>query len=109
MIEFDTCLWYRCGITPVPVCLVLVRALEDSIKTAAFFCSDPNAESLFIQNLFVSRWIIEVTFEELRVQLGFETQRQRSDRAIERTTLCLFGISAWMSSWQKCFTQKKMV
>jgi hypothetical protein len=33
-----------------------------------------------------------VTFEELRAQLGFETQRQWSDRAIERTTPCLFGI-----------------
>jgi hypothetical protein len=38
------------------------------------------------------RWNIEVTFEELRAFLGFETQRQWSDRAIERTTPCLFGI-----------------
>ena len=28
----------------------------------------------------------------MRAQLGFETQRQWSDRAIERTTPCLFGI-----------------
>ena len=33
-----------------------------------------------------------MTFEELRAHLGFETQRQWSDRAIERTTPCLFGI-----------------
>jgi hypothetical protein len=38
------------------------------------------------------RWNIEVTFEELRAFLGFETQRQWSDRAIERTTPCLFGL-----------------
>lgn len=38
------------------------------------------------------RWNIEVTFEELRAFLGFETQRQWSDRAIERTTPGLFGI-----------------
>jgi hypothetical protein len=34
----------------------------------------------------------EVTFEELRAHLGFETQRQWSDKAIERTTPCLFGL-----------------
>jgi hypothetical protein len=41
---------------------------------------------------FIVRWNIEVTFEELRAHLGFETQRQWSDKAIERTTPCLFGI-----------------
>ena len=30
--------------------------------------------------------------EELRAHLGVETQRQWSDRAIERTTPCLFGL-----------------
>jgi len=35
---------------------------------------------------------IEVTFEEGRAQLGIETQRQWSDRAIERSTPLLFGL-----------------
>ena len=39
-----------------------------------------------------ARWNLEVTFEEIRAFLGFETQRQWSDRAIERTTPCLFGL-----------------
>jgi len=93
-IEFvsDVPLWYHRGTDPVPVRWVLVRAPDNSIKPAAFFCSDPKTEPLFILKLFVSRWNIEVTFEELRAHLGFETQRQWSDRAIERTTPCLFGI-----------------
>ena len=33
-----------------------------------------------------------MTFEELRAHLGFESQRQWSDKAIERTTPCLFGL-----------------
>ena len=41
---------------------------------------------------FVLRWNIEVTFEEVRAHLGFETQRQWSDNAIERTTPALFGL-----------------
>jgi hypothetical protein len=93
-IEFvsDVCLWYHRGLDPVPVRWVLVRAPDKSIKPAAFFCSDVNIAPLFILKWFVSRWNIEVTFEEMRAHLGFETQRQWSDHAIERTTPCLFGV-----------------
>jgi hypothetical protein len=35
---------------------------------------------------------IEVTFEESRAHLGIETQRQWSDRAIERSTPLLFSL-----------------
>ena len=38
------------------------------------------------------RWPVEVTFEEARRHLGFETQRQWSDLAIERTTPLLLGL-----------------
>ena len=41
---------------------------------------------------FVSRWAIEVTWEEARAHLGLETQRQWSDKAIERTTPVLLGL-----------------
>jgi len=93
-IEFvsDVSLWYHRGLDPVPLRWVLVRAPDHSIKPAAFFCSDTTNTPLFILKSFVSRWNIEVTFEELRAYLGFETQRQWSERAIERTTPCLFGI-----------------
>ena len=40
----------------------------------------------------MKRWSLEVTFEESRAHLGIETQRQWSDRAIERTTPLLFGL-----------------
>ena len=40
----------------------------------------------------MKRWSLEVTFEEGRAQLGIETQRQWSDRAIERSTPLLFGL-----------------
>jgi hypothetical protein len=35
---------------------------------------------------------IETTFAESRTHKGLETQCQWSDRTIERTTLCLFGL-----------------
>jgi hypothetical protein len=86
------CLWYHRGLTPVPIRWVLLRCLEDSFKPQAFFCSDPEVPAAQIIALFIARWNIEVTFEELRAHLGFETQRQWSDKAIERTAPCLFGL-----------------
>ncbi len=72
---------------------VLVRCPEDKqFEQAAYLCSDPSVTAEQIVVWFVSRWNIEVTFEEMRAQLGFETQRQWSTRAIERTTPCLFGL-----------------
>jgi hypothetical protein len=85
-------LWYRHGLDPVPIRWVLIRCPEESFKPQAFFCSDSSVSAKQIIFWFVVRWNIEVTFEELRAHLGFETQRQWSDKAIERTTPCLFGI-----------------
>jgi hypothetical protein len=86
------CLWYRRGLAPVPIRWVLLRCPDDSFKPQAFFCSAPQVPAAQIIAWFVARWNIEVTFEELRAHLGFETQRQWSDKAIERTAPCLFGI-----------------
>lgn len=41
---------------------------------------------------FVRRWLLEVTFQEVRAHLGVETQRQWSDLAIARTTPALLGL-----------------
>ena len=38
------------------------------------------------------RWQLEVTFQEVRRHLGFETQRQWSELAIRRTTAALLGL-----------------
>jgi hypothetical protein len=93
-IEFVTgvSLWHTPGQNPVAIRWVLVRCPEDSCEPAAFFCSDTYISAKQIIVWFAWRWNIEVTFEELRAFLGFETQRQWSDRAIERTTPCLFGL-----------------
>ena len=98
----EVCLWYTPGQDPVAIRWVLVRYEEThprtgkvTVKAAAFFCSDttdPAVTSDQILGWFVGRWNIEVTFEEVRAHLGFETQRQWSSRAIERTTPCLLGL-----------------
>lgn len=89
----DTALWHRIGLSPVPIRWVMVRYQEkNKTKYAAFFCSSQTASPQQIIEWFVQRWNIEVTFEEVRAHLGFETQRQWSDKAIERTTPALFGL-----------------
>jgi hypothetical protein len=90
-------LWYRATQPPVQIRWVLVRCPESwpkrqRFKPVAFFCSEPSVTPQAIIWAFIARWGIEVTFEEVRAHLGFETQRQWSDRAIERTTPCLLGV-----------------
>jgi len=94
LIEFITgvSLWHTPGQDPVPLRWVLVQSPEESFEPSAFFCSDTHVSAKQIILWASLRWNIEVTFEELRAFLGFETQRQWSDRAIERTTPCLFGL-----------------
>jgi len=93
-IEFVTgvSLWHTPGQAPVSLRWVLVRGPEDSFEPAAFFCSNTRASAKQVIVWFCLRWNIEITFEELRACLGFETQREWSERAIERTTPCLFGL-----------------
>jgi hypothetical protein len=88
-----TAVWHRVGLAPVPIQWVMVR-YQDNHKTkhAAFFCSCQTASPQQTIEWFVQRWNIEVTFEETRAHLGFETQRQWSDKAIEPTTPALLGL-----------------
>lgn len=89
----EVCLWYKRGSAPVPIRWVLVRAVDDPhFKAAAYQCSAVDATPQQILDWVIARWNIEVTFEEMRAHLGFETQRQWSQNAINRTTPCLFGI-----------------
>ena len=98
----EVCLWYTPGQDPVAIRWVLVRYEEVhartgkvTLKAAAFFCSDTTDPAVTGEEIlvwFVGRWNIEVTFEEVRAHLGFETQRQWSSRAIERTTPALLGL-----------------
>jgi hypothetical protein len=85
-------LWYRGGQTPLPIRWVLTRDPEGKHEPQAYFSTDQAQAGLSIITDFMKRWCAEVTFEESRAHLGMETQRQWSDKAIERVTPCLFGL-----------------
>jgi hypothetical protein len=85
-------LWHRDGYDPVPIRWLLLRDPQKKLKPMILGCTDEEASPEQILTWYLGRWAIEVTFEEARMHLGIETQRQWTRRAIERTTPCLLGL-----------------
>lgn len=91
-IATGTNLWYTPGFDPLPIRWVLVRDPAGKFDPTALLCTDLEADPLQILAWFIARWGLEVTFQEARLHLGLETQRQWSDLAIARTTPILLGL-----------------
>jgi hypothetical protein len=91
-IASETAVWYSTGLFAVPLRWVLVRDPQAEFKTQALLCTDLKADPHKIVSWFVMRWQLEVSFQEVRRHLGFETQRQWSELAIRRTTPALLGL-----------------
>lgn len=87
-----TCVWYHTGMPAVPMRWVLIRAPAGKFDTQALLCIQLEATPLQVLEWFVMCWPVEVTFAEARANLGMETQRQWSDKAVARTTPCVLGL-----------------
>ena len=98
-IATGTAVWYHSGSPPVPIRWLLVRDPSGELAPQAFLCTDLDAAPVDILQWFVSRWQLEVTFQESRAHLGVETQRQWSDLAIMRTTPALLGLFSLVTLW----------
>jgi hypothetical protein len=92
-------LWYRSGVSPVPIRWIIVRDPKGELSPQAFLATDLNASPRDILAWFVTRWQVEVTFAEVRAHLGVETQRQWTDKAIQRTTPALLGLFSIVTLW----------
>jgi hypothetical protein len=90
-IASNTAVWYSTGLFAVPLRWVLVRDPKGKFKPQALLCTDLKADPNKILSWFVMRWQLEVTFQEVRRHLGFETQRQWTELSIRRTTPALLG------------------
>lgn len=86
------CVWYHVGKKAVPIRWVIIRDPQNKFKTQALLCTDRNATPRQIVQWFIKRWQVEVTFAETRRHLGVETNRNWSDKAVNRTTPTLFGL-----------------
>lgn len=89
---WHTSLWGVDGFHPVPIKWVLVRDPEGELDPIPLMSTDVTLSAERIIELYIQRWNLEVTFEEVREHLGVETQRQWSDKAIARTTPILMGL-----------------
>lgn len=87
-----TCLWGATGFEPLPIRWVLVTDPEGKLDPLPLMSTDFMMSAEEMIALYIDRWNIEVTFEEVREHLGVETQRQWSDKAIARTTPVLMGL-----------------
>jgi hypothetical protein len=91
-IASGTAVWYHAGLPALPIRWLLIRDPKGKFKPQALLCTDLTIEPKQILKWFVMRWRLEVTFQEVRVHLGVETQRQWNDWAILRTTPALLGL-----------------
>ena len=85
-------LWGGDGFLPVPIRWVLVVDPEGELDQLPLMSTDVQMCPEKIIGLYIQRWNLEVTFEEVREHLGVETQRQWSDKAIARTTPVLLSL-----------------
>jgi hypothetical protein len=102
-----TALWYHGGKPIVPLRWVLVRDPLHELDPQAFLCTNQNTTPAQILGWFVQRWQIEVTFEEARAHLGMETQRQWSDKAIERSTPIVLALYSMVALLAKELIEKQ--
>ena len=96
-IASQTAMWYSTGLFAVPLRWVLIGDPDGRFKTQALLCTDLDADQEDILRWSMMRWQLEVTFQEMRRHLGFETQRQWSDLAVRRTTPALLGMFSLVS------------
>jgi hypothetical protein len=87
-----TALWYHSGKPVVPLRWVLLRDPEGKLDPVALLSTDLALSAEAVVVYFARRWSVEVTLEETRAHLGMETQRQWSEKAIERSTPVLLGL-----------------
>src|SRR5215204_412610 len=105
-IASQTAVWYSTGLFAVPLRWVLLRDPQGEFATQALLlCTDLEADPEKVVCWFVTRWQLEVTFQEARRHLGFETQRQWSELAIRRTTPALLGLFSLVT----LFAHRRMI
>lgn len=85
-------IWYRRGRTPIRLRWVYVVDREGNQEDRCLFSTDLSLTPAEIIERYIHRWSIEVTFEEVRAHLGFETTRQWSRRAVLRAAPGLLGM-----------------
>jgi hypothetical protein len=89
--------WYKIGKGLVPLRWVFVRDRTGTHRDDYFFSTDPEMDPVSIIEIFTGRWSIEVTFEEVRAHLGFESTRGWTKKTVLRAAPCIFGLFSFIA------------
>lgn len=85
--------WYRCGAGLVPLVWVFIRDVSGTHRDEYLFCTAPGKfTTAQIIAFYTQRWRIEVTFQEVKQQLGFASPRNWCENAVLRTAPVLLGL-----------------
>lgn len=96
--QSQVALWYTCGKPPILGRWVLLHDSHSKhLKACLLFATDPLVTPEQIITWFVMRWSVEVTFEEVRAHLGFETQRQWNPLAVTRSSPTLLALFSFVT------------
>jgi DDE superfamily endonuclease len=80
-----TCLWYHNTVGGVPIRWILTKDPSGQNKPIAILVTDFRMCTEEAIALFVGRWSIETTFQEINQHLGIKTVHTWSDMSINRT------------------------
>jgi hypothetical protein len=94
---------------PVEIRWVLIKDGEGKGEPAALLCTNTAMDAQQIITYFIRRWAMEVTLKESRTHLGVESQREWSDKAIERTTPVLMGLFSIVALWATQLHQQQLL
>ena len=89
--------WYRAGEGLVPIHWVFVHDAAGTRRDEYFYTTHEDFAAAEIVSLYTLRWNLEVTFQEIRAHLGFETPRQRVEKSVLRMAPCLLGLYSLIS------------
>jgi hypothetical protein len=81
----STCLWYHNTVGGVPIRWILTKDPKGENKPKAILVTDFRISAEQAIELFVGRWSIETSFQEINQHLGLETIHTWSDKSINRT------------------------
>jgi hypothetical protein len=91
-----TGLWYVKG-RSVMIRWVVVVDVDGTHRDDCLFSTDVTLTPEQIVGLFTRRWSLEVTFQEIRAHLGFETTRVWVKNSVLRAAPCLLGLFTLVS------------
>lgn len=91
-------LWYSSA-GERPVNIVVVRDPKGKRKDDCFFSTDLTLSAVAMLELYACRWSLEVTFRDIKQELGLEHPQNRTEMAVSRTVPFICALHTIVTIW----------